>query len=106
MSTAEAEIKILDVRPLSRPQRHVAVFAVFDGLAPGEAFELVNDHDPLGLLHQFHALLPGRFTWDYRRAGPNEWRVAIGRTDAAGAAAPAPAGGCGCGSTEGGGCGG
>lgn len=80
MSSA-SETPTIDLRPLPRPQRHILVFSQFEGLAPGEAFELVNDHDPLGLLHQFHALLPGQFTWDYRGQGPEEWRVVIGRTE-------------------------
>jgi len=82
MSTTVTPISI-DVRALPPPQRHFLIFRQFETLAPGEAFELVNDHDPLGLLHQFKQLLPGRFTWDYRLEGPEEWRVLIGRTGGA-----------------------
>lgn len=101
MSTTTATA-CLDLRPLPRPQRHVLVFRQFEALAAGESFELVNDHDPLGLLHQFLTLMPGRFTWDYRAQGPDEWRVLVGRTPAGTAAGVVPEGGCGCGGASGG----
>ena len=103
MSALPADPVSLDVRPLPRPQRHVLILRQFDALGPGEAFELVNDHDPLGLLHQFHQLLPGLFTWDYLETGPEAWRVLIGRVGAyEPAAAHSAQGGCTCGSTSGG----
>ncbi|MDR7525880.1 MAG: DUF2249 domain-containing protein, partial [Armatimonadota bacterium] len=46
---------------------------------PGEAFELVNDHDPKPLYYQFAAELPGQFTWQYLEQGPEVWRVRIGK---------------------------
>ena len=101
MSSA-SELLSVDLRPLPRPQRHLLVFRQFEALAPGEAFELVNDHDPLGLLHQFHVLVPGQFTWDYRAQGPEDWRVVIGRTDGGAAAPHVHDGGCGCGGSNGG----
>ena len=91
MSALPADPISLDVRPLPRPQRHMLILRQFDVLAPGEAFELVNDHDPLGLLHQFHQLLPGLFTWDYLETGPEAWRVLIGRVAPGEAAAAEPA---------------
>ncbi|MFO1253200.1 MAG: DUF2249 domain-containing protein, partial [Inhella sp.] len=39
----------IDVRRLAPAQRHPLIFAAFDGLAVGDAFELVNDHDPVPL---------------------------------------------------------
>jgi len=44
---------------------------------------LVNDHDPKPLYYQFAAEYPDRFTWDYLEAGPEVWKVRIGRPDAA-----------------------
>ncbi|MFH1553976.1 MAG: hypothetical protein B7Y12_04650 [Rhizobiales bacterium 24-66-13] len=103
MSPPPAEPVSIDVRLLPRSHRHLVIFRQFEALAPGEAFELVNDHDPLGLLHQFRQILPGLFTWDYRLQGPDEWRVLIGRTEVS---APANAhihdDGCTCGSSSGG----
>lgn len=105
-SNSTVELVTIDVRTLPRSHRHLVIFRQFDLLAPGEAFELVNDHDPLGLLYQFQQVLPGLFTWEYRRQGPEEWRVLIGRTEVS---APADAhihhDGCTCGSSGRDGCG-
>jgi uncharacterized protein (DUF2249 family) len=73
------DARVLDVRPEPPVRRHSLIFETFDALAPGEAFELVNDHDPKPLYYQFAAELTGRFTWDYREQGPEVWRVRIGR---------------------------
>ena len=78
--SATIETATIDLRPLPRPQRHILVFNRFETLAPGETMEFVNDHDPLGLLHQFSVLLPGQFTWSYLDQGPEQWRVVVGRT--------------------------
>jgi len=40
------EPSVLDVRPLPTAQRHTQIFQRFAGLPPGEAFILINDHDP------------------------------------------------------------
>jgi uncharacterized protein (DUF2249 family) len=40
---------------------------------------LVNDHDPRPLRYQFEAEHAGRYSWDYLEAGPEVWRVRIGR---------------------------
>ena len=69
----------LDVRSLVPMQRHNAICATFYVLKPGEAFELVNDHDPKPLYYQFQAEHAGKFTWDYLEEGPAVWRVRIGR---------------------------
>jgi uncharacterized protein (DUF2249 family)/hemerythrin-like domain-containing protein len=69
----------LDVRDLPRAQRHESIFASYRALAPGSGFVLVSDHDPLPLRYQFEAGHPGEFTWDYLEAGPQAWRVRIGR---------------------------
>lgn len=69
----------LDVRLIRPPQRHPAVFAEFDALNSGEAFILVNDHDPRPLWYQFQAERPDIFDWEYLEQGPTEWRVRISR---------------------------
>lgn len=69
----------LDVRTIPPRERHPRIFALFDGLKPGEAFVLVNDHDPKPLFYQFQAERPGAFTWEYLEEGPEVWRVQIGR---------------------------
>ena len=88
----------IDVRAIAPRDRHPLIFSTFNGLAAGEALELVNDHDPRPLYYQFNAQAPGQFTWEYLESGPATWRVAITRTQAA----PAVEGGSCCG----GGCGG
>ncbi|WP_119155331.1 DUF2249 domain-containing protein [Caldimonas tepidiphila] len=69
----------VDVRDIPPRERHPRIFSTFRGLAAGQAMELVNDHDPRPLYHQFQAEMPGRFAWDYLEAGPDTWRVAITR---------------------------
>ncbi|GEM_PF-104446 len=75
----------LDVRHLPPAQRHEAIFAAYQNLAPGAGFVLVNDHDPKPLRYQFEAEHAGQFTWDSLEAGPEAWRVRIGRAPAAAA---------------------
>ena len=43
----------IDVRTIAPRERHPLIFSAFDSLAPGEALELVNDHDPRPLFYQF-----------------------------------------------------
>ncbi len=69
----------VDVRQVPPPQRHPLIFGAFDSLAPGQAFILVNDHDPKPLHYQFRYELEGQFTWDYLEAGPEVWKVRIGK---------------------------
>ena len=69
----------LDVRDLAPAQRDQSIFAEYHALAPGAGFVLVNDHDPKPLRYQFEAEHPGEFTWDTLQAGPQVWRVRIGR---------------------------
>ncbi|MCG6567107.1 DUF2249 domain-containing protein [Tessaracoccus sp. ZS01] len=71
----------LDVRELAPAQRHSTIFGTWSALPPGEAFILVNDHDPKPLSYQFAAEHPGEYTWDYQENGPEVWRVKIGKTD-------------------------
>lgn len=71
----------LDVRQTPPPQRHPMIFQTFEALKPGEAFILVNDHDPKPLYYQFKYEREGQFTWEYLEQGPEVWRVRIGRAD-------------------------
>jgi uncharacterized protein (DUF2249 family) len=74
------EQTIIDVREVPPPQRHPQIFSTFENLAPGEAFILVNDHDPKPLYYQFKFEREGQFTWEYLEEGPMDWRVRIGKT--------------------------
>lgn len=72
-------IDTLDVRDLIPMMRHPKIFQLFDGLAVGEAFILVNDHDPKPLYYQMLHERADQFSWDYLEEGPETWRVRIGR---------------------------
>lgn len=72
-------MKTIDVREIPPRNRHPLIFQTFDALYEGEAFELVNDHDPKPLYYQFLHERPDQFTWNYLEEGPTTWRVAIAR---------------------------
>lgn len=76
MTTATAETTV-DVRNIVPRERHPLIFDTYRNLAAGEAFLLVNDHDPKPLYYQFQAELGPVFTWDYLEAGPEVWKVRI-----------------------------
>jgi uncharacterized protein (DUF2249 family) len=69
----------LDIRTIPPRERHSMIFSAFGQLDAGQALELINDHDPQPLHHQFQAELPGKFSWTYLEQGPDAWRVAITR---------------------------
>ena len=77
MPTSDLE---LDVRTEVPARRHELIFETYEGLAAGEGFTLINDHDPKPLYYQFAAEHEGEFSWDYVEQGPAVWRVRIGRT--------------------------
>lgn len=87
-------VEPMDVRRIPPPQRHPVIFGAFDALAPGDAIELLNDHDPLPLYFQFERTRLGQFAWAYLQAGPERWHVRIERV-AAGAARGETSGCCG-----------
>ena len=69
----------LDVRPLPPAQRHALIFRKFDALQPGQAFTLINDHDPKPLYYQLNFEYRGSLVWDYIEQGPEVWRVNVGK---------------------------
>jgi uncharacterized protein (DUF2249 family) len=69
----------LDVRTEPPSRRHELIFDTYAGLADGQGFVLVNDHDPKPLYYQLAAEHPNQFSWDYLEEGPEVWRVRIGR---------------------------
>lgn len=70
----------LDIRTVPPREKHPAIFRTFDALEKGEAFVLVNDHDPFPLRHQFEATRTGQFSWTYLQTGPVVWRVSIAKS--------------------------
>lgn len=70
----------IDVRKLPPPQKHPTIFETFDGLDVGEAFIIINDHDPKPVGYQM-AVVHGEdtFSWEYLQEGPDLWKVRIGK---------------------------
>ncbi len=73
---------VIDVRQIPPPKRHPLIFQTFNDLQAGEAFRLINDHDPKPLYYQFKYELEGQFTWEYVESGPEVWQVIVGKTAA------------------------
>jgi uncharacterized protein (DUF2249 family) len=65
--------------PPGRRRRACSCARCVPSTTPGESFVLVNNHDPKPLRREFQAAYPDRFGWDYLEAGPERWRVRIGR---------------------------
>lgn len=70
----------LDVRNDIPMRRHEMIFETYHGLEVGDAFVLVNDHDPKPLYYQFAAEYSERFSWDPLEEGPEVWKVRIAKT--------------------------
>ena len=73
-------MKELNVSEIVPRERHPLIFKTFDDLKAGEAFILVNDHDPRPLHYQFMHEKEGIFSWEYIEQGPEQWRVKITKT--------------------------
>ncbi|MBS9532093.1 DUF2249 domain-containing protein [Mycobacterium sp. M1] len=72
----------LDARILPKPVRHKTIFETFAKLAVGEAFVLLNDHEPEPLRQEFEREHPGSFGWEYLEKGAERgalWRTKISR---------------------------
>jgi len=70
---------VLDVRTSSPSERHAQAIAKFDALESGQAFVLVSDHEPRGLLGELQATRPRAFEWNVIGVGPDGFRVEIER---------------------------
>lgn len=67
----------LDVTKIEPRLKHPTIFDHFDALVQGEAFEILNDHDPRPLYYQLLGERGNYFTWEYVESGPEWWRVRI-----------------------------
>ncbi len=76
-------LETLDVRSVPPVVRHATIFRILERLEPGEAFRIVNDHDPAPLYRKIEARWPGAYSWTYIVAGPVAWQVEIGRREEA-----------------------
>lgn len=64
-----------DLRELAPRERNARVFSRFDALQPGEAMQLLIDHDAQTLRAEFASRRAAQFEWDVMDAGPSTWRV-------------------------------
>ena len=74
------EVFVLNVTLLEPRQKHPTIFRYFDELQPGEAFQILNDHDPKPLYYQMLGERGNVFSWEYLEKGPM-WRVQIRKND-------------------------
>jgi regulator of cell morphogenesis and NO signaling len=79
LKAEEEDVFVLNVTLLEPRLKHPTIFQVFDQLAAGEAFQILNDHDPKPLYYQMlgerEMYLPGT-TW---KADPNGGGYRSGR---------------------------
>lgn len=75
--SASREPEQLDVRGLRKPDKHPAIFAAYAALHVGEAFILINDHDPQHLHEEFEADHAGSYGWEYLNREMRDWRIRI-----------------------------
>lgn len=77
----QEDIFVLNVTQIEPRMKHPTIFRYFDDLKGGEAFQILNDHDPKPLYYQLIAERGNVFTWDYLEKGPQWWRVQIRKAD-------------------------
>jgi regulator of cell morphogenesis and NO signaling len=70
------DLFVLNVTLIEPRQKHPTIFRYFDELLPGEAFRILNDHDPKPLYYQMLGERGNVFTWEYLEKGPI-WLVEI-----------------------------
>lgn len=79
----ESDAFVLNVTLIEPRLKHPTIFKHFDALKEGEAFQILNDHDPKPLYYQLLGERGNIFTWSYLEQGPQWWRVQIKKNDAA-----------------------
>lgn len=72
----------IDVRRIAPHKKHSTIFDTYDALEQGDAFMIINDHDPKPLGYQMAAVYGAEtFFWEYLEEGPDIWKVRIGKTE-------------------------
>jgi regulator of cell morphogenesis and NO signaling len=79
--TLADDVYELNVTLLPPNLKHPTIFEHFDLLQPGEAFRILNDHDPKPLYYQLIAERGNIFSWTYLEKGPVWWKVLIRKLD-------------------------
>lgn len=72
-----SETAELDVRPLSKPDKHPAIFGRFAELPVGASFVLISDHEPKHLKDEFEVNYAGSYQWECLQGVPRDWRIRI-----------------------------
>lgn len=75
----EPPITVVDVREVAFWHRLPLILQAFDGLAPGQALDLVVDLDPWPLRAHLDATRAGQCDWQPQEDGPQRWRVRLRR---------------------------
>ncbi len=75
------EVFVLNVTLIEPRLKHPTIFKYFDALKEGEAFHILNDHDPKPLYYQLLGERGNIFSWQYLEQGPQWWRVQIRKDD-------------------------
>lgn len=70
----------MDLRPFPPAERHEMFYKAFGDINAGEAFEFLNDHDPLPLYYQMEAESKEPFRWEYLEEMPDQWKVRVIKT--------------------------
>lgn len=73
------ELDHLDVRSYRPQKRHDLIYEKYGNLEGGDAFVLINDHDPKPLYYQMKEEMEGELRWEYVESGGDEWKVLIGK---------------------------
>jgi uncharacterized protein (DUF2249 family) len=68
---------LLDIRNVPFWWRLPQILQAFDGLAPGQAIELVVDLDPWPLHAHLDTTRTGQCAWQTLEDGPQTWRVRL-----------------------------
>ncbi len=74
---------VLNVTLIEPRFKHPTIFRHFDELKEGEAFQILNDHDPKPLYYQMIAERGNVFSWEYLQKGPQWYKVRIRKNDVA-----------------------
>lgn len=74
----------IDARLIPGPQRHATILSAFASLSPGQALELITDHEPRPLRAEFIAQWGHQQDWQTLEQGPAQWRSRITRLAARG----------------------
>lgn len=69
--------RVIDVRALPPPERHDFIFKIFDELETGQTLYLINDHEPVHLLHHMRYERKD-FNYDAYKAYQVDSRIWVG----------------------------